>query len=103
MLIDLWRFTRGPFERDARVEHLLRQRGDFSDRHSAQIYGHRPSGHLVIRHIATDVARNKRTDFILGQLTAVTLFRNETDYVHFSEKPLIDANRTLIRFYISGH
>ena len=82
MLVDLWRLAGGPLERDAGVEHVLGERGDFGDRHAAQVHGHRPGRHLVVGHVAADVARDERTDFVFGQLAAVALFRDEADDVH---------------------
>ena len=90
VLVDLRRFAGRPLERDAGVEHVLGERGDFGDRHAAQVDGHRPGRHLVVGHVAADVAGDERADFVFGQLAAVALFRDEADDVH-SEKDADDA------------
>src|SRR4051794_40947535 len=82
MFVDLGRLTRGPLERDARVEHVLGKRGDFGDRHAAEVHRHRPRCHLVVGYIAADITGDERTDFVFGQLAAIALFRDEADYVH---------------------
>ena len=63
MLIDLGRFAGGPLERDAGVEHVLGEGGDLGDRHAAQVDGHRPGGHLVVGHVAANVAVDELSRF----------------------------------------
>ena len=96
VLVDLRRLAGRPLERHARMQHVLGERGDLGDRHAAQVNGHRPGRHLVVGHVAADVAVDERTDFVVGQLAAVALLRDEVDNVHVEEPlmSLIIANDT---------
>ena len=95
MLVDLRRLAVRPLERDAGVEHVLGERGRFGDRHAAEEHGHRPGRHLVVGHVAADVAGDERRDFVVGKLAAVALFRDQVDDVHASDADASDRRLNL--------